>query len=175
MVTKVKQSKNIVIVKTKNGETYRADQILVTVSSGVLINNLIKFIPPLPSWKMDTINLMPMTHYCKFFLKFTRRFWDDTNYIFFAQNVRGDRVHWQNFDKPTLLKEQHILMLTLTGDLCLRADKLNDQDVIKEAMESLRKVYGQRIPSPTGIKSLIVMYSLSIQHCGKSLLCCGGL
>ena len=141
----------------------------MTVSSGVLINNLIDFTPPLPSWKKDTINLMPMTHYCKFFLKFTRRFWDGTNYIFFAQKVRGDRVHWQNFDQPTLLKGQHILMLTLTEDLCLRADKMNDKDVIKEAMESLKKVYGQSIPPPTGMKSFIVMCSLSIQHCRISL------
>ena len=140
----------MVIVKTKNGETYQANHIIVTVSSGVLINGLIKFTPPLPSWKMDTINLIPMCHYCKLFLKFPRRFWDNTNYIFFAQKVRGDRVHWQNFDKPTLLKEQHILMLTLTGDLCLRADQMSDGDVIEEAMASLRKVYGKQIPAPTG-------------------------
>ena len=140
----------MVIVKTNNSETYQANHIIVTVSSGVLINDLIKFNPPLPSWKKDVINLIPMCHYCKLFLKFPLSFWDNTSYILFAQKVRGDRVHWQNFDKPTLLKEQHILMLTLTGDLCLRADQMNDSDVIEEAMTSLRKVYGKQISAPTG-------------------------
>lgn len=150
IVTKIEQSGKKVTVTTKNGITYTADQALVTFSSGVLSNNLIEFVPRLPTWKMDTIHLMPMVHYCKVFFKFPMKFWDDNNYILLAQKTRGDRVHWQNLDKQPMYKGQNMLLLTLTEDLCLRADHMSDLDIIHEVMESLKKAYGASIPTPKG-------------------------
>ena len=78
------------------------------------------------------------------------KFWDDNNYILLAQKTRGDRVHWQNLDKQLMFKGQNMLLLTLTEDLCLRADHMSDQDIIEEAMESLKKVYNTSISTPNG-------------------------
>ena len=150
MVSEIKHTDSFVKVTTTKGDVYKAEQILLTVSSGVLINNLIKFSPPLPSWKTDIIHLVPMCYYCKVFMKFPRRFWDDSNYILLSQKFRGDHVHWQNFDHPTLYHGDHILMLTLTEDMCLKSEQMTDEAVKEQAMRALQRVYGRSIPWPTG-------------------------
>eukprot|EP00794_Sanderia_malayensis_P019244 gene19244-21172_t len=151
VVTKIKHNNRLVRVTTKTGQKYTADYAIVTFSSGVLIDNIVKFKPTLPDWKIESINLMPMSYYCKLYFKFPTRFWDNVNYIMLAQKDRGAYVHWQNFDRETLMKDQHILLLTLTEDHCLRSEKLTDNQVKVEAMAVLKKAYGKRIPEPTAI------------------------
>lgn len=151
IVSEIKHSDSLVKVTTKSGAVYTADHVLVTVSSGVLNNNLIRFSPAMPAWKTDTVNLVSMCHYCKIFFKFPTRFWDDVNYILLAQKEQGAYVHWQNFDRPTLLSGEHVLLLTLTGEQCIRSEQQSDQQVTQEAMSALKKAYGNGIPLPTAL------------------------
>ena len=151
---------NKIVVTTEAGKKYSGDYALVTFSSGVLANNLVKFYPSLPKWKMDSLQMVPMGHYCKAFLKFPRKFWDDHNYIFLASKIRGDYVHWQNFDKETLLPTENILLLTVTGDECLKMESMTDKDVIDAAMQKLKKAYGNHIPWPTGKIARYPLYGM---------------
>ena len=84
IVTKIDYSKEKVEVSTEGGEAYTTDYVLVTFSSGVFINSIVNFVPTLPSWKTDAIAMIPMGHYCKVFLKFPQKFWDDNNYNTFC-------------------------------------------------------------------------------------------
>ena len=153
VVTKTDYSSyNIIKVSTESGEIYTADYVLVTFSSGVLINNqVVQFNPTLPSWKTNALNLVPVGYYCKIFMKFPRKFWDNNNYILLPRKrIQGDYVLWQNFEKETLFSGKNILQATLTGNDCLWTETLSDWEVIKEVMVKLEKVYGPNIPYPTG-------------------------
>ena len=149
VVTEIDYSNDMVRVYTDWGEIYTADHVLVTFSSGVFNNNLVKYMPPLPRWKTDALALVPMSHYCKEFLKFPENFWDDNNYILWATQVRGDKVHWQNLDRKTLFPGLNVLVSTVTEEICLKQQLLSDKVVVNEIMEKLEKVYGSKIKYPT--------------------------
>ena len=70
--------------------------------------------------------------------------------ILFATKLRGDMVHWQNFDRKTLLHGENILQLTVTEDNCLRLQTLSDDMVISEVLKKLRGVYGDKVKRPIG-------------------------
>jgi polyamine oxidase len=76
-------------VTTSDGEVYTADFGLCTFSTGVLGSDMVKFNPPLPDWKQESILKMPMSVYTKIFLKFPHKFWDDKDYILLAGERRG--------------------------------------------------------------------------------------
>ncbi len=58
-VQKVIRHRDGVLIETNKG-LFAARTLLVTVSTGVLKSGAIKFDPPLPQWKQDAINALPM-------------------------------------------------------------------------------------------------------------------
>lgn len=76
-VTEINYANNKVEVKTKNGEVFMADKVLVTVSVGVLKSNSIKFVPALSAEKKEAINAVGFLPGFKLFLKFTKKFYPD--------------------------------------------------------------------------------------------------
>jgi protoporphyrinogen oxidase len=52
-ITKI--SKNFYSIRTENGENFYTEKVVVTVPLGVLKKNIIKFSPPLPTKKLDSI------------------------------------------------------------------------------------------------------------------------
>lgn len=69
-VTKVNTKSVGVIVETDKGEVFTASKVLVTVSTGVLIEKNITFDPPLPKSKLDAIEALPMGVLDKVVLQF---------------------------------------------------------------------------------------------------------
>lgn len=140
----------MVTVVTANGTKYFADHVLVTFSPGVLTNNIVKFNPMLPTWKMDALYLRPMAHQCKIYLQFPRRFWENKKYILFAKKHSDAPAHWEFTDKSKGISKYSTLLLTLTGDQCVKSEGMTDKEVVANAMEALRSVYGTNIPAPKG-------------------------
>lgn len=69
-------------VHLANGKTFTADHLLVTVSVGVLQHEEdLAFYPALPAWKHEAIETMKMATYTKIFLKFDKKWWDETEVI----------------------------------------------------------------------------------------------
>jgi len=128
-------------VMTTKWKKYYTKKVVVTFSAGVLTYGNVKFIPSLPEWKMEALNMVPMCHYCKIYLRFPNAFWDDSYYIMLTAKTRGEYVHWQNFKVPTLFPNENILMLTLTGDTCVQNQKKTDSEVIEEITKVLKSVY----------------------------------
>ena len=56
IVTEIEQKGDQVIAKTKSGDNYTADYVIVTFNLGVLQQGRVKFIPVLPEWKVDSID-----------------------------------------------------------------------------------------------------------------------
>lgn len=61
-------------VTTLNGQTFFAEHVVVTVSTGVLAAKKIEFDPPLPQWKQDAIKANPMGNLEKVILEFDPAF-----------------------------------------------------------------------------------------------------
>lgn len=150
-VEKIKYSGHSVEVYTKNNEIFTADYALCTFSSGVLASDTISFHPPLPEWKKEAIYKNPMSVYTKIFLKFPRKFWDDHEFILYASKRRGYFPVFQDLDRPGILLKSGILLITATEEEGRRIEEQTDQETKTEIMTTLRKIYGNKIPDPTGM------------------------
>ena len=133
-----KTNNNKYLVNTNRG-TYKAQHVIVSFSSGVLLAEKVKFQPKLPTWKMDALKMVPMGHYCKYFFKFPYQFWENTTVIILANERRGHYIHWQNLNQKHFHPGSNILVATLTGETCRLKDVVDDETVVREAMEVIRK------------------------------------
>ncbi|KAK2560318.1 Polyamine oxidase 1 [Acropora cervicornis] len=77
----IKYSDESVEVTTAEGIIYAAEYALCTFSNGVLESKMVTFDPDLPDWKKEAIFRMRMVYYTKIFLKFPKKFWDDSKFI----------------------------------------------------------------------------------------------
>lgn len=150
MVSDIWYNENSVTVKT-NKAIYKANYAIVTFSLGVLQNNLVNFVPQLPTWKMNIIQSMRMTHYTQIFIQFNETFWDDTEFILYAHNRRGYYPMLQNLDVEGLHKGSHILLIPLFGDEAVRSSRMSHEELKSEIMSILKEQYGTKIPSPIGM------------------------
>lgn len=68
-----------------------------------------------------------MAVYCKIFLRFKNKFWeDDIDYIAIANSVKGYYPKW----KP--IKGQNIIQCTVTGEQAERIEKLSNNEIKNE-------------------------------------------
>jgi len=135
-------SKNNITIECKDGTSYTTKNVLVTVSTGVLQSGNIEFSPTLPEWKTGGLNMAPMCHYCKIFLRFNTVFWDDSkSYVMLATERKGHFVHWENMNADGLFPGSKILLATLTGDICRESYTFTDNEIIEQAYQVLKKVY----------------------------------
>lgn len=150
-VKKIKYSDHAVEVHTKSNEIFVADYALCTFSSGVLASDTITFDPPFPEWKKEAIYKNPMSVYTKIFLKFPRKFWDDHEFILHASKRRDYLPVLQDLDRSGILPNSSILLITVTGEEGRRIEEQTDHETQTEIMKTLRKIYGKKIPDPTGM------------------------
>lgn len=69
-VAKVKHSEDGAEVKTWGGKTYRAKTVLSTASTNVMASGKIVFDPPLPAWKQQAFEALPLASFNKIALQF---------------------------------------------------------------------------------------------------------
>lgn len=102
IVTSIDYSEEYLTVATKDGQSYQADAVIVTVPLTMLKATLINFYPALPKEKQHAIQKIGMDAGLKIILKFKERFWDaDLGSIFgelvpeyWATSVgRSDKSH----------------------------------------------------------------------------------
>jgi len=139
IITKVKKENGKHTVYVKDGSSYTAKQVLVTFSSGVLNNKVVKFDPPLPSWKTEALAMAPMNDYCKIFLKFKNKFWDNSTYFMLVTKFQGRYMHWQNIDD--VFNVTNWVMATLTGAVCRESHKYTDDEIKQQVYDVLNKAF----------------------------------
>ena len=139
VVTEIEQNGTQVVVKTESGDIYTADYVVVTFSLGVLQQGRVKFNPPLPEWKIDSIDQFQMAYYTNIYLQFEHDFWDDATWIVYA----GEHESFNNlinFNK--ILPGSNILNFEATNRESIRIERLSDSEVVAEIVAKLRKMYG---------------------------------
>lgn len=155
-VLSIKHSNKHYTVQTANGKIFRSKYVMLSVSHQVLQNNKINFDPQLPVWKIQSLDKIATGDYCKIFLNYPFKFWDDSNYIMIGQTTK-EYIHWQNIQR--IYVNKNILMVTLTGEECKQSQKEPDSLVISKAQYALSQVYGE-IPSPLGASSFCFHFHL---------------
>lgn len=82
-------------VSTRDGRTFEADQIIVTLPLGVLKKQGLRFWPELPSWKKEAIARVGYGTFSKVFITYARSFWPET--ASWLESVRGKLPHIASF------------------------------------------------------------------------------
>ncbi|XP_052748332.1 spermine oxidase-like isoform X3 [Galleria mellonella] len=151
-----------VTVTTADGATYTADNVIVTVSLGVLKERYATlFSPQLPIDKIIAINKISMGVMDKIILSFDKPWWPmDTS--FFAFIWRGDERrkvskddYWTTriFGASRPMGTGYALTLWTSGETGILVETLPEDLVKRKCMELLRRFMGRNvtIPEPTAI------------------------
>ncbi|XP_074316278.1 polyamine oxidase 1-like [Silene latifolia] len=152
VVREIKQSKSGVTVKTEDGKQYQAKTVILSPSLGVLQSDLISFTPKLPMWKRRAISEFSIGIYTKIFLKFPKKFWPSNNgteFFMYIHERRGYYAIWQHLENE--YPGSNIMFVTVADDEAIRVEQQSDEETKAEAMEVLRKMFGNRIPDATNI------------------------
>ncbi|KAL2180299.1 flavin-containing amine oxidoreductase-domain containing protein [Thermothelomyces heterothallicus CBS 202.75] len=147
-------------VTCEDGSTIEADFVVSTIPLGVLKHGSVKFEPPLPAWKSDAIGRLGFGVLNKVILVYKEPFWDEDRDIFgvlrnptnrhsLDQNdyasQRGRFFQWFNVTKTSGLP---VLIALMAGDAGFDTEQTCNDDLVAEATDILRSVFGPRVPHP---------------------------
>ncbi|MFT7239355.1 MAG: monoamine oxidase [Cyclobacteriaceae bacterium] len=136
-VTAIDYSGDKVIVKTKNGNTYETDRVLVTVSIGVLKSNMITFIPEVNEERKKAIEAITFHPGFKVAMKFSEKFYPDAITCKVDNGEKG--FHDISFKKDV---QTNVLGFLCTGDETLRYYDLNsEEEIISSLLEELDQMF----------------------------------
>ncbi|RCH92099.1 hypothetical protein CU098_009565, partial [Rhizopus stolonifer] len=151
-INKIEYTEDGVTVHTKEGDTIHAEYAISTFSVGVMQHKDIEWSPKLPEWKMEGIYAFDMATYTKIFYNFPYKFWDDSQFVVWADSDRRGYFNtWQNLNAKHYLPENttsNIFFVTVTQDMSYQVEKMTDKEVKEAGMQVLRKMYGNDIPEP---------------------------
>lgn len=139
---------------TTNQAIFQANQAVITLPLGVLKQGSVEFFPKLPSDKLAAIQKLGMGVLNKVYLQFHKVFWDadyDTvGYI----SKDSNWTDWLNLAKVI---NQPVLLAFNSGKYARDLEQLSDRQVLSEAMEVLRAMYGKSTSEP--VAALISRWS----------------
>jgi monoamine oxidase len=146
IVMKIEHDERSVHVTTDR-EVFEADRAVVTLPLGVLKRDAVKFSPALPLRKQQAIVRLGMNVLNKVYLRFAEAFWqaDDTDWIGYVAERKGAWVEALNIHYYT---RQPILLWFNAAAYGTHLEALGDAEIIGEAMQRLRVMYGADIPDP---------------------------
>ncbi|KAI0382078.1 vacuolar protein sorting 33A-like protein [Hypomontagnella monticulosa] len=147
-------------VECEDGFAVEADYIVSTIPLGVLKHGNVEFTPPLPSPKADAISRLGYGILNKIILVYAEPFWDTSRDIFGclrAPNTRnslkqsdyasqrGRCFQWFNVSNTSGIP---VLIGLMAGDAGFDTEHSKNDELIAEATEVLRSVYGAKVPQP---------------------------
>lgn len=132
---------------TTNKGNYEANAVLVTVPLGVLKNQTIQFSPPLPVNKIQSIKNLGMGISDRIALKFPEVFWPEDASVLTTLTTKYTTISW--FINYYLYTQQPVLVGVMSGEIAKKLEQLDDKNLLKEVMKSLRHLYGKQIPEPS--------------------------
>ena len=127
-----------VTVETK-GETFTSDYVICSVPLGVLKNDSIIFSPNLPSDMRSSINKVGFGTVTKLAIKFTNQFWDSD--VQYYGTVNEDTGRWPLWLNYKTFSDENILMGFCFGDHALTADRMSDQELLRDALEVINNIW----------------------------------
>ena len=135
-VTEIDTTGPDIRVTTSKGEL-RVAKVILTVSTGVLATQQIKFAPALPDWKMEAINDLPLGSCTRVGLTFKESFLNDLPDDFTIKIGDDEPLHYRN--RPCGLD---CVEITTGGRLAEWMEKSGEQATIDHILSRLKHVLG---------------------------------
>jgi lysine-specific histone demethylase 1 len=147
-------------VECEDGSSVEADYVVSTIPLGVLKHGNVAFDPPLPPWKTDTIARLGFGVLNKVILVYNQPFWDQDRDIFGVlrnppnrhslnqtdyASQRGRFFQWFNVTNTSGLP---CLLALMAGDAGFDTEQTCNDDLVAEATDVLRSVFGPSVPDP---------------------------
>ncbi|MDT8990526.1 FAD-dependent oxidoreductase [Curvibacter sp. APW13] len=148
VVTRIAYDSAGVTVTTKSG-SFAASRVVVTLPLGVLQSGSVSFSPALPAAKQTAISKLGMGVYNKCYLRFPYAFWNtQVDWIEYIpeRTYYGQWAEWVSFARPT---GQPILLGFNAAAFGKTIESWTDQEIVTDAMDTLKTMYGDGIPAPT--------------------------
>ncbi|QSL64175.1 hypothetical protein MERGE_000330 [Pneumocystis wakefieldiae] len=144
------------VVYCENGTVIDADKVIITVPLGVLKKSSIQFNPPLPEWKMKSIERLSFGLLNKIILVYENSFWDVNIDVFGSLSEPDElgvydrnRGRFYIFWNCIKTSGQPVLLALMAGDSAIQMENETDNELIQEATRILQNIYpGQMIPYP---------------------------
>jgi monoamine oxidase len=116
------------------------------VPLGVLKSGAIEFDPPLPQRKQQAIDQLGMGASNKLVLRYPRAFWPAEPQ--FLGYLPREESRFRIFMNLTTDSGPPMLAAVSAGDQARRVERLSDREQIAAAQQTLRGMFGDRIPGP---------------------------
>lgn len=148
------------IVECEDGSVIEADYVVSTIPLGVLKHGSIEFQPPLPEEKSEAIGRLGFGILNKIILVYNHAFWDANADIFGCLRAplsrhslkqseyasqRGRCFQWFNVSNTSGIP---VLLALMAGDAGFDTEHSNNDELVAEATEVLRGVFGAKVPHP---------------------------
>ncbi len=147
VVRRIEYRAKQVSVTTATG-TFEADRVIVTLPLGVLKQNSVTFVPPLPERKRSAIERMAMGTMNKIALVFPRAFWPAEAHRLglIKENVKEAMDVWNL--APVVGKP--VLVFLTAGDFARSLDRMGRANATAIALDECKAMFGSAIPAPVG-------------------------
>ncbi|MBB5205099.1 monoamine oxidase [Inhella inkyongensis] len=133
-------------VRVQGGAEFTADQVVVTLPLGVLQAGSVRFVPELPAPKRAAIAALGMGVLNKCYLRFPRVFWDaQVDWLEVVAERPGEWTEWLSLQRAL---NKPVLLGFNAADRGRAIEGLSDAQIVASAMDTLRNLYGDRIPEP---------------------------
>ncbi|XP_062862572.1 spermine oxidase-like [Trichomycterus rosablanca] len=154
----------------ENGQIFEADHVIVTVSLGVLKQQVkTMFEPALPKPKLDAIERLGFGTVDKIFLCFSQRFWPENcegiqlvwdegpeDKAVYSAHLEGDEWKETWFKKicgfDTVTRHPTVLCGWITGREALHMETLQDSEVADTCVRLLRSFTGWSVPDVSKVQ-----------------------
>ncbi|KAK8055573.1 flavin containing amine oxidoreductase [Apiospora rasikravindrae] len=155
------EGKGKIMIECDNGVKLDPDYVVSTIPLGVLKHGNVEFDPPLPPWKTDVIGRLGFGILNKVILVYQEAFWDPNHDIFGVlrnplsrhslrqseyTSQRGRFFQWFNVSNMSGVP---VLLALMAGDAGFDTEHTKNDDLVAEATEVLRGVFGPKVPNPT--------------------------
>lgn len=147
-------------VECEDGSVIEADYVVSTIPLGVLKYGSVEFQPPLPKEKAEAIGRLGFGILNKIILVYDHAFWDTDADIFGCLQAplsrhslkqseyasqRGRCFQWFNVSNTSGIP---VLLALMAGDAGFDTEHSKNDELIAEATEVLRRVFGTKVPQP---------------------------
>lgn len=146
VVTNVEYERGEGATVTASGVEYESDFVVCTAPLGVLKSGAIDFAPRLPKTHRNAVKRIEMGNVTKLALEFDAPFWDtDTQYFGITTSEKGRWNYWLSY---RTFSDANVLLGLSVGNYAARAEAMDDETMVADAMDALRSAFGPGIPDP---------------------------
>lgn len=152
-ITAIDYSADEIVVMAQNGDTFKANRVIVAVPVKILQNGFISFTPSLPANKQQAINNINVWSGLKAFFKFTTKFYP--TYLSFP-NSESPQGQLQYYDAAYAQNtSDNILGLFSTGQRAETYQNLSGDAQRDYILNELDTIFGNNVASSNYIEHIV--------------------